>query len=28
LQYTWINQAGVTSGYIVTLVEEMLRTLK
>jgi hypothetical protein len=28
LQYTWTNQAGVAAASIVTLVEEMIRTLK
>ncbi len=28
LQYTWVNQAGVAAGSIVTCVSEMLRTLK
>jgi hypothetical protein len=28
LQYGWTNQAGVTTGYIVTLVTESVRSLK
>ena len=28
LQYTWVNQAGVVANSIVTVAEEMLRTLK